>query len=559
MLVTVSAAHMSDHRRPHTAKIVIPHCPSGEIVANNEYANGIIRYDFGSNMMSDRSESMFDHFLIYGFRNARDKAPSVLYHFPTGENTMIKQKYDISLDTLGSFCFPRHVLEDDSDEAYQSVLDDSISAARKVMDSTFIFTLNVTCPEDEIPVEYRDKEKHENLPPPTIVKYGFCVMTKEPEGMCPSVSQEWRTSRRVGADDLVSGRVNLTRRCYCIISSNPAFAVLYQFMDAFITRERLAIKYSAGLVAKDIVSPRDETIKMMEEFYNHHVPKPNKGKCFLLKCDPRKEWFSFSKTTKDGLVAEWCFPPTFKIVNTKSLMKMLGYLMMDAPLIVSTLSSGVASAVIFTFLVLLRPLAWCGTVSTVMPSTQSGAMYMAPVPFISYSHKSIPDLVGKVRSDAILLNLDSTPIRCRIPKQTYGFEFDMPYTKKLMAVLSSMQTQFKEHLYIKEVTAVMDSFRRFQCKLLYKILRGITPLQLDTYLNATKDLANIWYNSKPKRSNKDKKLLFIKRYVVSQTFTTFLMEFGAVLLRIMYHSNMKDLKSFEDCFKPMKKKLFPKL
>lgn len=542
---------MSDHRKVFKA---IPHAPSGEIAANNEYSNDLLYYDFNNTLMLCRSESMFDHFLIYGFKSIHDKKPSALYHFPTDEATTIQQRYGISIEGLAEFCFPKHVIEDDSDEAYQSILDDRESATRKVMDSTFIFTLGVDMPEDKIPQAFKDISKGA----PRLVKYGFCVMTKEPEGMYPSVSQEWRSSRRVGGEELACGRLNLTRRCYCIISANPAFAILYQFMDAFITRERLTIKRSAGLV-QTATSPRDATLQMLEKFYAVQVPKPNQSKCFRLKHDLREEIFSFSKTTKDGLIAEWCFPPTFKIVNTNSLLRVLAFLMMEASLIVSTLSSGIASAVIFTFLMLMRPLSWTGSIMTVVPASSGNEIYVSFMNYICYTHRDIDELIGKTRSDVVMFGLDSTPLRCRIPKQSWGFKFEIPYTKKLKATLADMQRAIKEHMYMKEVNIVMKAFQKFQCKLLYKILRNISPLQLDIFKETPKDLATLWYKSNPKRTNNDLKKAFVTRFVSTVSFGAFIEEFGDTVLRVIYHSNLREVKKFEDCFKSMRKKLFLKL
>lgn len=147
------------------------------------------------------------------------------------------------------------------------------------------------------------------------------------------------------------------------------FEVIYSILD----RERLRkIAFAVGVTEDEqlkLEKEGNEIITLLQAYYEKEVPKEMESLTFTLPGELRSVQFSCPPGDEDKQISDWGIVTTFTLFSLENILLLFGALLLEKQIIFVSPNLGSLSAVVLSWLPLLRPYVFQGACIPILPTS----------------------------------------------------------------------------------------------------------------------------------------------------------------------------------------------
>jgi len=331
----------------------------------------------------------------------------------------------------------------------------------------------------------RHGQVHEVLPMDRAM-YGVCVINYEPIHIVPFMPDN--PSYQWDMPDI--NKVVFTPRCYCILTFHTPFQHMLSLLYALIERQRMIVQFRLGLL-----SERKYSVTQLHTFLcaAADTRMPHLDEPLTIQIKDTYEPFCVETPPMDDAahMAAYALRISLSLLDIRSIMKLVGLVLMGASLVVRSDSLGVASAMVYSIIVIMRPYAFSGPVIPVVPYGVTNDIFQSPGQKMVATHVSMDHLARDCSCDTVRLDLDGDTVNCVVPKM-YGCSWSMPYLKrKLLDPLKSFMSNKRfKYMTDADFLGITNVFRSYHCYLAFRMAQNCS-LPFPTGITSIADLCLI--------------------------------------------------------------------
>eukprot|EP01112_Ceratiomyxa_fruticulosa_P021752 TRINITY_DN7775_c0_g2_i1.p1 TRINITY_DN7775_c0_g2~~TRINITY_DN7775_c0_g2_i1.p1 ORF type:complete len:706 (-),score=118.16 TRINITY_DN7775_c0_g2_i1:483-2600(-) len=321
--------------------------------------------------------------------------PRILYQYPPSD-VLHENSQQVS-----SFCFPRGITttaiaRTSSASNLNMILFGTFSAVEKP-DRSFVFMFS-GCAH---------------------LLFGICVSKDEELTKSSAFFEGYKdSSSSSSSSKLADFREQydvIAPRCYCLVSRFPFISMHFQVLYTILERERIftIMEYSntvsaigpADSVEHKILSP-PSAIEVLTYYHSIEQPKECTSLSFKLPGESSTIQFYCPFGDEHRLIADWGMSQTLEHLTPENLITLYNYIILERSVIFTSKNLGTLSAVVLSFIPLLRPFVWQCTIVPVLPDSLNESLD-SPIPFLM-GLQSIPQDFLDRPHDCLVVNLDNS-------------------------------------------------------------------------------------------------------------------------------------------------------
>eukprot|EP01102_Stenamoeba_stenopodia_P019793 TRINITY_DN7554_c0_g1_i1.p1 TRINITY_DN7554_c0_g1~~TRINITY_DN7554_c0_g1_i1.p1 ORF type:complete len:591 (+),score=95.14 TRINITY_DN7554_c0_g1_i1:82-1854(+) len=227
------------------------------------------------------------------------------------------------------------------------------------------------------------------------LNYAICVLVHDFVNSHPLFDKPQAISNRSRFDFVAP-------RCYCLLSRFPFFQLHFEFLYSVLGAERLwrlTSEQNQTLI-------KEELMRLLSVYYNTAVP--NDGEVLSLDLPHELTSMQFYCTPsmkEDEMIANWCFAGLFRIVPLNVIISLYNTALLEKPIVIVCPHPGVLASIVLSFIPLLRPFVWQGSIIPVLPLSMQEIL-QAPVPFIVGVQSLSAELRMDIQAEVTIVDID---------------------------------------------------------------------------------------------------------------------------------------------------------